>query len=143
MKIKTKQSLRILAAATLLLGGIGVSSAMADEGFSNESLQGAYGLNGSGTLAGTAFSTVGRAVLDGHGHCTYVTTMSVGGAPYGPIAATSCSYSVNADGTGSLNLTLPALGAGTFAFVLVSNAREVLGIINTAGYIATITAKQQ
>ena len=135
--------LRVLLAASLILAGGGASAAAAQERFSDASLQGAYGLNGSGTVGGTSFSTMGRAVLDGRGHCTYVTTMSVGGAPYGPLAATSCAYSVNPDGTGTVNITLPVLGAGTFAFVLVSEAREMLGIINTAGYIATITVKKQ
>ena len=135
--------LRILLAASLILAGVGASSAAAQEGFSDARLQGAYGLNGSGTIGGAGFSTMGRAVFDGRGNCTYVTTMSVGGAPYGPLAATSCAYSVNPDGTGTVTITLPGLGSGTFAFVLVSEAREVLGIINTSGYIATITAKKQ
>jgi hypothetical protein len=161
MKIRTKQTscgftgglqarglvasgrLRILMAASLMLVTIGVSSLLAEEGFDNASLHGAYGLNGSGTIGGTSFSTVGRVVLDGRGFCTYVTTMSVGGAPYRPVAATTCAYSVNPEGTGTLTLTLPVLGSGTFAFVLVSDAREVLGIINSPGYIATFAAKKQ
>jgi hypothetical protein len=64
--------------------------------------------------------------------------MSIGGAPYGPLASTSCAYSINPEGTGTLTLKLP-----TFAFVLVSEAHEAPGIINSAGYIATFTAIKQ
>jgi hypothetical protein len=72
MKVKTKQILRgftrrlrtpdvvakpgfRILMASLIPAGVGVSSAVAEEGFSNARLEGAYGLNGSGRSPATPF----------------------------------------------------------------------------------------
>ena len=136
--------LRILMLAGLVFLTVGVLRAHADAVFGNESLRGAYGVQSSGKVNGNDLVSIGLILFYGRGGCTYVTTMNTDpGGVIGPISTTSCTYSVNTDGTGTLSLTLPILGSFDFSFVIAAHRQEILGIPTLTGAIGTLVMKEQ
>jgi hypothetical protein len=116
----------------------------AEPSFSNESLQGAYGFSTSGTLFGDPGIGVGRITFDGQGLCTLVIRFNIaatGGTE--PIDATSCTYGVQPDGTGTLTVAIPGLGTFTIAFVLVDHGKELHTISLDPGISTTALLKKQ
>jgi hypothetical protein len=116
----------------------------ADPSFSNHSLQGAYGFISSGTLFGDPGIAVGRTTFGGQGICTFVIRVNIA-ATRGtePIDATSCTYGVQPDGTGTLTVVIPGLGTFTIAFVIVDNGQELHTISLDPGVSTTILMKKQ
>jgi hypothetical protein len=133
----------------LLTVGVPGVSADGNESFSNRSLQGAYGFLASGTLNGNAAIAVGRYTFNGDGTCTQSQTVNVSGVTpggVGPIVATSCTYAVQPDGTGTITLDVPGFGAFHLAFVIVDKKKELQLItldVDPGGVIATLQAKKQ
>jgi hypothetical protein len=119
-------------------------TAAAVPSFSNESLHGAYGFSSSGTLFGDPGIAVGRTTFDGQGLCTLVIRFNIaatGGTE--PIDATSCTYGVQPDGTGTLTVAIPGLGTFTIAFVLVDHGKELHTISLDPGISTTALLKKQ
>ncbi len=113
--------------------------------FSNRSLRGAYGFTSSGTLFGDPGIAVGRITFDGQGHCTLVIRVNIAAAGgTEPIDATSCTYDVQSDGTGTLPVVIPGLGGRfTLAFVIVDHGQEVFTISLDEGVSTTALLKKQ
>ena len=116
----------------------------AEPSFSNESLHGAYGFSSTGTLFGDPGIAVGRTTFDGQGLCTLVIRFNLAAAGgTEPIDATSCTYGMQPDGTGTLTVAIPGLGTFTIAFVLVGHGKEVHTISLDPGISTTALLKKQ
>jgi len=133
-----------LAGALALVTGV----ATAAPGFTNGSLQGTYvfvgrGLSNGGQPNGPLVPTsrFGKAVFGGDGTCSisqglYNLNSGLNGGVIASLqsAAQGCTYSVNADGSGTVNLTflsnIPALSLSIF---VVDNGNEVLFSSQTNG----------
>jgi hypothetical protein len=121
----------------------GVAGASLAEQFSESSLKGAGGFSAQGTLGGAPAATVGLINFDGNGGCSETATLNVGGSVV-TLSTTpngSCSYDVNADGTGILNVNFPP--AFTAHFVIVDSKQEFHFIVADTGAIASGVAKRQ
>lgn len=112
-----------------------VPSSRASAGFGNQSLTGAYGFSGTGTLIyGKVASNVeGLAVYDGNGHCTVKARLNAVGFVL-PLNSSQCTYSVNADGTGTQTTTFTEEPHGPFVsdFVIADNTNEIRFILSDA-----------
>lgn len=112
----------MVLAAMLAYGGVG----LAGEQYTARSLKGAYGFSGSGTLLSLPAAVVGLTRFDGVGGC--LTTARLNAAALGTavisMESDTCSYTVNADGTGAQELTFP-IGSFTSDFVIVDGNNEV------------------
>ncbi len=126
-----------LSVIVVLMGVTSPGSAEAG-GFDNKSLKGAFGFSASGTivapnpLAGPAVA-VGVFTGDGAGGCSISDTINAA-PPVGvaPRTSTSCTYSVNPDGTGTITPVFPGFGATPIAFAIVDNENEFRFIRTTA-----------
>lgn len=137
------RALLALTGMWLLMGSMAVASAAAPS-FSDRSLQGAYGDITSGTLDGDPAIAVARFTFDGAGTCGFVATVNIAAAGgQGPITATSCTYAVQPDGTGTLTVDLPGLGLFNLAFVIVNSGTEVYMITVDPNVSATVLLKKQ
>jgi hypothetical protein len=136
----------LLGLAVLWLLTVGMPGTEAAEpSFSNQSLRGAYGSSSSGTLFGEPGIAIGRFTFDGQGLCTFVIRVNIAAAGgTEPVDATSCTYDVQPDGTGTLPVVIPGLG-GTFtlAFVIVDHGQEVHTISLDPGVSTTALLKKQ
>ena len=126
-----------------------VGSSQAAGGFSALTIRGTYGFSGSGTLGGGVFqaAVVGLNSFDGRGGCAISARINAFGMVT-PVHSTSCTYTVNADGTGFLDVTLDdPLLAGPFHsdFVIVENPNEIHSMLSDAsgGTVATLITKRQ
>jgi hypothetical protein len=135
----------LLGLAGLWLLTVGVPGTEAAEPlFSNQSLRGAYGFTSSGTLFGDPGIAVGRITFDGQGLCTLVIRVNIAAAGgTESIDATSCTYEVQSDGTGTLPVVIPGLGTFTLAFVIVDHGQEVHTISLDPGVSTTALLKKQ
>src|SRR5215510_3727600 len=136
----------LLGLAGLWLFTVGVPGVTADDdaSFSNRSLRGAYGFIASGTLNDNAAIGVGRYTFRGNGTCNLVTRVNIAAAGgTEPIDATSCTYEVQSDGTGTITLELPGFGTFNFAFVIIDNKKELQLITLDPGVSATVLVKKQ
>lgn len=146
---------RLRATATLLVGLVGivlaglsgyVSSARADGGFSNRSMAGSWGFSSSATVvppatpAQTPAAAVGIMTFDGQGGCSISETFNAGGFS-GSQTSTSCRYSVNPDGSGTLSAQAPG-GPVAVSFVLVADKSE-FRLIRTDLIVASGVARRQ
>ena len=112
-----------MAVVSLLAASAATDAAA--ENFRARTLKGSWGFTASGTLfTGTPGQTpavaVGIATFDGVAGCTSDAKLNVGGQLV-PVTASSCSYTVNADGTGTQHTVFPGLGAFRTDFVIVDN----------------------
>jgi hypothetical protein len=124
-------------------------------GFDKRSIKGAYGYNSSlGWLVATGpnqpvvpplpFAGMGRIVFDGQGGCTVTAIGNVNGQSV-PSTASSCSYDVNPDGTGSAVAVFPGAPIADpipIAFVITDQGQE-LRALNTQFIVGTFTARRQ
>ena len=136
-----------LVLVVALLAYVGTSQAA--NGFSNRSLKGTYGLSGSGTLAGGAVQAaiVGLNSFDRAGGCR-ITARINALATVTPVRSTSCSYTVNPDGTGFISVSFDnPMFAGPFRsdIVIVDNAQEIDFMLSddSGGTVAVGVAKRQ
>lgn len=122
--------------------------AWAKKVFDAASVEGDWGFSASGTIlppalpAATPAVAVGTLSFDGIGSCTLSDTINIGGVSASR-TSTSCSYTVNPDGTGTITVLLPGdPGPTPLSFVLVDKARE-LRFIRTDLGVASGVAKRQ
>jgi hypothetical protein len=135
---------RIYAAVTVLAAVLSYAgTSQADGPFALRSLRGTWGFSASGTLAGAPAAAVGLVTFDGAGGCVESARLNAGGVV---IALTSvqCSYTVNSDGSGSLNVTFAPAGQFT-ADLVILDAGEFHFIVSdpTATTVASGVAKTQ
>lgn len=142
-----KKSLCFVALVAVALAAY-VGNGHAASRFSNRSLKGTYGFAGSGTLVGGTVqaAVVGLNSFDRAGGCRITARINAFGAVT-PVSSTSCSYSVNPDGTGSLKVIFDVpLLAGPFTsdFVIVDNANEIRFVLSdpTGLTVATGVSKR-
>jgi hypothetical protein len=123
-----------------------VPSAQADGGFSNQTLRGAWGFSSSATVlppaaaSATPAVVVGLMTFNGNGGCSIIETFNAGGFSSSQ-ASTSCSYTVNPDGTGTLLAQSPS-GPTPLSFVIVDGNQE-LRFIRTDVAVASGVARRQ
>jgi hypothetical protein len=119
-------------------------------GFSVKSLKGVYGFSGSGTLATMPAAVAGLNSFDRAGGCDITAKINIGGA-VAAVTTNTCTYVVNPDGTGFLDVTFnepfPGLPGIKFHsdFVIVDGAREVHAVLsdNLGMTVATSISKRQ
>jgi hypothetical protein len=123
----------------------------AGQGFSNRSIKGFWGYSTSYSAllppllpepaSGTA---LGRVYFDGEGGCSVRFWGNVNGQT-NTAQSSSCSYTVNADGTGSSEASFPGTpfaGPIRLVFIIVDDGRE-LRMMNTESIVSTATARRQ
>lgn len=113
---------------------------------SNANLTGGYGFNVSGIAAnGVQYSLVGRFVADGKGGVTGTSTQSVNGAISRPTF--TATYTVNADCTGTTNITFDFGLTTPLDFIIVDDGKSVYiisaGASGSQGDNETGTATRQ
>jgi hypothetical protein len=102
--------------------------ALADPQFSERDVKGPYGFAfdgfaGAPTAASTPVASVGRFTADGRGHIEDgVRTLVVGGTAVRQMF--TCTYSVNADGTGHADCLVTGAPDEHFDFVIVNKGDE-------------------
>ena len=135
----------LLGLAVLWLLTVGMPGTEAAEpSLSNQSLRGAYGFSSTGTLFGDPGIAIGRFTFDGQGLCTFVIRDNIAAAGgTEPVDATSCTYEVQRDGTGTLTVVVPGRGTFTLAFVIVDHGQEVYTISLDPGVSTTTLLKKQ
>lgn len=119
--------------------------------FTNESIEGTYGFSASGSLInfGLAKITgpiviVGIINFDGDGGGSLKATVNTV-PPLGNFSftATSFTYQLNPDGTGTNTITVPSIGVVHLSIVIVNNGKEILFIRTDTGAIECGIAKKQ
>jgi hypothetical protein len=130
-----------LCGAVLAAAAAAAPAASAGSSCSVATLQGGYGLSGSGFLSdGTALAVEGRVVYNGNGSFTASETHSTGGAI--SYVQPSGTYTVNADCTGSFTVT--SGGSGTLDFTIDEDGTHIRAIVAGAGGVTlTIEYSQQ
>lgn len=145
-----------LAAGLLLLGGGAsvVPRAGADPTFTNASLKGNFGF----TAGGGSMVSFGLMTADGAGGVTGVETAKIAGV--GVVSRQfNGSYSVNADGTGSLEINYLGVPVATdeddgeeeeagsftakYSFVLVDGNKELRAVRTDTGEVMTAAFRLQ
>lgn len=141
----------IFVAATMMFAVFAYSGATrAAGGFSVKSLKGVYGFSGSGTIGTTPAAVVGLNSFDRAGGCDITAKLNVGGS-VASLTTAACSYAVNPDGTGFLDVTFneafPGLPGIEFHsdFVIVDGGKEVHAVLsdNFGATVATSISKRQ
>ena len=116
---------RRFSVAAIVLGVLlaSVGTSQAEERFTRRSLNGTYGFSGAGTLGGLPAAVVGLNRFDGRGNCQISARLnSAFPTLLGVVALASltCTYTVNLDGTGVLDVTF-LIGAFRSDFVIVND----------------------
>ena len=138
----------ILVVVTLAYVGTGAASS----GISARSIIGTYGFSGAGTLAAGAVQAgvVGLTTFGRGGRCRIA--VKINAVPLVPqpvlVNSTSCTYTLNADGTGTQDVTFDnPIFAGPFHsdFVVVDDGEELPFMLSdgTGGTVATGVARRQ
>ena len=143
-------SIRGLYFACLVVVGVlaYAGTSQANGGFSLKSLDGTYVFSGSGTLGfGTVqASIVGLTTFDRAGGCNTTAQLNLGGTVT-PLTTATCSYTVNADGTGTQTVTFNEPPFGPFKSDLaIVNQEEIHFILSDEGTHSTVAigiAKRQ
>ena len=119
----------------------------ADSGLSDRSIRGNWGFSALGTIVPPAFpeptpaAAVGTIQFDGIGACFFSDTINIGGLSASRNSS-SCSYSVNPDGSGIILVSFDGdPGPTPLSFVVVDRAREIQFIRTDLG-VARGTAKR-
>ncbi|HEY7495895.1 MAG TPA: hypothetical protein VIH59_32925 [Candidatus Tectomicrobia bacterium] len=134
------------------LVGVGLASsvriAQAQGDFTNGSMQGTWGFAATGTLllsgepAAIPLVALGLLHFDGTGICSIAATANINGAS-APHASTTCTYTVDPNGIGSLSAVFPETPEpATVAFVIVHNETELRFISTDVGVVSGVARKQ-
>ena len=134
-----RQSMLNLLALGFML--VAVSSAQADQEFSNADLRGSYGWALEGTFGTTSLNAVRQFTADGQGTFSGEGTVNAGAG--GLQHTFVCQYSVKPNGTGTATCDVQFLGKERFAFVLIDEGKEVRFISTTPGVIIHGVAGKQ
>jgi len=158
--MKRSLSLRTITTVSVILGTyILIQAANATEDgasqtrvFTTRSIQGAWGWSaGYGVVVPPAVPEplptvgMGTVVFDGQGGCIVTSTLNQNGTVIGPVTSDSCTYTVNADGTGSsvTQFSDPQFPpSSSVAFVIVDHGREIR-FITTDFVVGGFIAKRQ
>jgi hypothetical protein len=123
-------------------------TSQADQQFTLRSLRGTFGFSGSGTFGGAPAAVVGLTSFDGAGGCAISARLNAGGVVTS-LTSTTCSYTVNSDGTGSQNVRFAEFGPAalfTSDFVIVDAKKELPFILSDGfggGTVASGASKRQ
>lgn len=121
----------------------GFSALEAEQPFSVKSLEGTYALLADGTIPGVGpVVAIGVFGFDGEGGCTFVETLNIAGGGGVERTADGCTYTVNADGTGSITEVFGA-SESHLGIVLADRGREFRLIVTDPGIVASGTARKQ
>ena len=132
----------VALAVVALVAGVATSS-QADS-FSEKSLKGSYGLSALGSIGGVPSSAVGLITFDGAGNCSETAVLNVGGTAVSLATVPGgCTYTVNPDGTGTIDANFGPAGAFSANFVIVDNKKEFRFIVSGSGAVAEGVAKRQ
>ena len=144
-------SARRIAVMSIMLAGIlasiGIGPRWAEsKTFNERSLRGTWGFSASGTVGGQPATAVGLLTFDGQGGCETSARLNANGVVIA-LTSTNCSYTVNADGTGTINSTF-AVGSFVTDLVIVEPNKEFHFIISDTvgapgGTVAGGVAKRQ
>lgn len=115
----------------ITLGLVLVSGAtlFADERFTAMSLRGDYGFSGSGTTLGQPAAIAGLTRFDGRGGCVLSAVLNAGGART-PLTSATCTYTVDANGTGLQKITFAGLGEFWSDLVIVDGNKSIHFLIS-------------
>lgn len=132
----------------LILGTTGEQGSAQAAGFTNKSIQGDWGFSAAGTIVPPALpvaapaAAVGIMTFDGMGGCSISDTINIGGTSASRTSST-CTYSVNADGSGSLSALFPGdPGPTPLSFVIVDNRTEIRFIRTDLGVASGVARRQ-
>jgi hypothetical protein len=124
-------------------------------GFSTRTLKGYYGFNSSFSMfvatgpnqplvPALPFASMGRIFFDGEGGCKVSSIGNVNGQSI-PSTSSSCSYTVNPDGTGTSVAVFPGTPIADpipLAFVITDGGDEFRALV-TQFIVGTVTARRQ
>lgn len=124
-------------------------------GFSTRTLKGSYGFNSSFSMfvasgpnqplsPALPFASMGRISFDGAGGCSVSSIGNVNGQSI-PSTSSSCSYTVNPDGTGTSDAVFPGTPIADpipIAFVITDGGDEFHAVV-TKFIVGTFTARRQ
>lgn len=134
-------------AAAIIVGLAGsLPGTRADQGYSVQSLRGSWGFTSSGTAlppyapSALPVAVVGVLTFDGNGTCTVSETINAGGQSFSQ-SSSSCTYTVQPDGSGTLLAQTPG-GPSPIAFV-ITDTRTELRLIRTDQAVASGVAHKQ
>ena len=123
-----------------LLASVGTSQAVGN--FTQRSIKGIYGLSGSGTLEdGTVQAAiVGLNSFDGAGGCRITARLNRKGV-VSQLTSATCSYTVNPDGTGTIDVTFTELPIPFKSdFVIVDQAKELQFVLSDEFFHSTVAS---
>ena len=133
---------RLFASVVLGVVFASVGTSQADERFTRRSLNGIYGFSGAGTFMTLPAAVVGLNSFDGRGACHISARLNATalGPSVVPLDSTVCSYVVNSNGTGFLDVTF-LIGAFHSDFVIVND--ELHSILSDAAglTVASVVSK--
>lgn len=122
-------------------------AAHAHDGFTRKTIAGTWVFSADGTIAtaGTPITLIGLSTFKENGECALSLTINVGG-PSWPSTSATCTFTVQPDGTGTLNATFVPSGPVTFpplplSFVIVD--RTEMRAIRTDGVVASGVFRRQ
>jgi len=136
-----KQFIATIAIVLFFAGLASVPSAQAAGTCNLQTIKGSYGGLVTGSAFGIPVAGAPVATFDGAGSFTGSDVTSFGGS----ITPTTFSgnYTVNADCTGTTNLTFDNGFSLTSRIVIVDNGREILTVVTTPGEVGTGDWKRQ
>jgi hypothetical protein len=142
-------SLLVMVLTSILIFGLaGNQSDAQAAGFTDKRIQGDWGFSAAGTIlppalpAATPAAAVGIMAFDGMGGCSITDTINIGGTSASR-TSTTCTYSVNPDGSGSLSALFPGdPGPTPLSFVMVDNAKEIRFIRTDLGVASGVARRQ-
>jgi hypothetical protein len=112
-------------------GGSSLSFPTPAGGFTNANLNGSFAFSYTGTDANGFLAVAGSFIADGNGHLTSGTEDVNSGAAIATNAAITGTYTVRADGRGSITLTSTA-GNASLDFVLVASGHALVTRFDTS-----------
>jgi hypothetical protein len=129
--------LRRLVLCLLILGSLGlIPPVLAEPGFTNKSIRGTWVLSATGRFASSGsadapFALVGLATFERGSQCALTLSINAGGTNWSA-SATTCTFSVQEDGTGTLQATFANTHPVPFPplalFFVIVNDDEILAI---------------
>ncbi len=146
-------SIFALGASIFVLGVSILPGAYAVEQFTNKTIEGTWGVSGSGTM--TDFGSivfVGLFTFDGNGSCSVKEDFNSPLVFVNNITSIACTYKVSPDGTGTatpifLNISFgegPLLSlTSTYSFVIADKEDEIQAITTDQNFIARTFFRRQ
>lgn len=154
--MKNRLALLLVAVCSVTIFSLGAiffssTSAAGPHRFDNGTIKGVWGFSANGTIqppalpSATPAVAVGLVKFDGDGRCSFTDQVNIGGTAIpstGFRTSSSCDYSVNTDGTGTITVSFPSEGPTPLTFVIVDKAEELRFIRTDAGVASGVAKKQ-